>query len=500
MAFKKANILRTLFSVTGLIILSKLIGFVKQMVVADIFGTTLETDLINLSQGFIGDIQYVLVQALMTSMVSVYIYTSRKGKDTVQQFAMDTLKAFTLVAAAITALVFCAAPWLSRLIAPSYSDENSAVLSGYLRLFSPALLLFVWISVFQALMNANKRFLPGEIVNLNQSVIMTAVVLISYSRLGVRALVVSFFAYAVWNTLFLGFLSRNYWRPVGGNPFANPDVRKLLRMIAPLLVGYSIVYVNQMVDKILVSGLEEGAVTALNYGAVLSNLVSTFIVSFGSILFSYVTTHISNGEDGKAADVAMQAAQVLALVFLPISILTVLCSRDIVSIAFGRGAFGADSVRMAGWALAGYGFTFVPLVFREIFSRVQYGYQDSRRPMINSTIGIIFNIALSIALCPRFGVFGVSFASSVSVCVCGVLNMITARRHNAFLQYGHLLRSVPLLLAGGIVCGAVTWWGLDFWQGSSALVRFLLITLSAGGSYLIIVSPLLWKFIRKPLR
>ena len=117
--------------------------------------------------------------------------------------------------------------------------------------------------------------------------------------------------------------------------------------------------------------------------------------------------------------------------------------------------------------------------------------------MINSSIGIAFNIVLSILLCPRFGVFGVTFASSVSVCICGVLNMVSARRHNTFLRYGSFFRSLPLLLAGGIVCGIVAWWGITYWQGYGALLRFILVTLSAGGCYLIIVSPLLYKLLRQ---
>lgn len=67
-------------------------------------------------------------------------------------------------------------------------------------------------------------------------------------------------------------------------------------MMGPLLLGYSLVYINQMVDKMLVSGLEAGAVTSLNYAAVLSNLVGTFITTFASILFAYVTTRIAVGD------------------------------------------------------------------------------------------------------------------------------------------------------------------------------------------------------------
>lgn len=485
------HITKTLFSITGLIILAKLVGFVKQMVVAGLFGTTLETDLINLSQGFIGNIQYVLVQTLVTSFVSVYIYTKQNSEEKAQTFTISAVKAFTLITAGVAVLVFLGAPWLARFIAPSYSVESTAALSSYLRLFSPALILFVWIAAFQALLNANKHFIPGEMVGLNQSLIIIGIVVLFHKQMGVSTLVVSFFLYTVWNVLFLSFQSRGYWRLSRGNPFAEQSVRELLRMTLPLLLGYSLVYVNQMVDKILSSGLGAGAVTSLEYGAVLSNLIGTFIGSFSSIFFSYVTTRISSGEHKSAAYLANQTTLLLTIVFLPISILTVVCSQDIVTIAFGRGAFNADSIRMTSAALAGYGFSFVPLAFREVYSRFQYGYKNSRQPMINSSIGIVANIVLSILLCPRYGVLGVTFASSVSVALCGALNMLFARRHNSSLRLRDLLRQLPLVGVGAVVCGLIGFGGCHALESQTPLVRFAITTVCALTGYLAVTAPLL---------
>ena len=73
MTIKKNHIIRTVFSVTGLLIVSKLLGFVKQMVTAAAFGTTIETDLISLSQGLIGNIQYLLVESVLSALVAVYL-------------------------------------------------------------------------------------------------------------------------------------------------------------------------------------------------------------------------------------------------------------------------------------------------------------------------------------------------------------------------------------------------------------------------------------------
>ena len=77
---KQNRIVKLLFSMTGLIIASKLLGFFKQILTASIFGATLETDIINLSQDFTGNIQYLLVQTLLTAMVAVYIHSRRAGR------------------------------------------------------------------------------------------------------------------------------------------------------------------------------------------------------------------------------------------------------------------------------------------------------------------------------------------------------------------------------------------------------------------------------------
>lgn len=497
---KNSRIVTMLCSVTGLMLLSKVLGFGRQMVTADLFGTTLETDLINLSQGFIGNLQYLLVQSLLTSLVTVYIYTKEEGEDAAKRFAFAVLKSFTLVAAGIAALVILLAPQFAHLLAPGYSAENAAALSRYLRLFAPVLILFVWIAVFNALLHANKRFIPGEMTNVFQNTLILLCVLILHRSLGLWSLVLGFFVYAVWNAAYTAILSRNYWSLCRGNPFRDRAVQQLLKMLMPLLVGYSVVYVNQLVDKMLVSGLPAGSVTALGYGAVLCNLVGAFIEKFAVVFSPYVTDRISRGEERSAAGLTDWTALLLVTVFLPISILTVLCAKDVVTIVYARGAFGADSVAVCARALTGYGFMFVPLALREVYSRFLYAYQDSRRPMVNSTISIALNIALSITLCPRYGVLGVTAASSISVAICGILNLLSAHRHSSQLRYGTLLHALPLLCVGGIICTLVAVWGLRFFAGQGSLARFLLITLCGMGAYVVVVSPLLLRLLREAKR
>lgn len=491
---ERTRVFRVFFSATGVLLLSKALGFVKQMATASAFGADAETDLINLATGFIGNSQYLLVQALLTAFLPVYIHIQDKRE--AGRFASDTLKTVTVIASGAVGAILLAAPLAARLIAPSYGPEASRQLAMWLRLLSPVLLLFLWIAVFQSLLDAQKRFLPGQLEGLNQSVILLLLLPFLAPRLGPKTLAVGLAVYTAWNTVFLGALGWKYRSPSRGNPVQNPAVRELLRMMAPMLLGQSLVYVNQLVDKSLASGLVAGTVTAMSYAAVLSNLVGTFVTTFCSMLFSYITTQISQGGEDGAARLAVRSASLLVLAFLPVSILTVLCAEDIVTAAYARGAFGPESVRHTAAALRGYGFMFVPLVLRDLFSRFQYGYKDTRRPMVNSAVSIVLNIILSVALCPRLGVFGITLASSVSVLLCGLLNLMSARRHNARLGLSWLPRLLPAAL-GGVLCALAALWANRAFCGLHPLPRFILSALCGGGVYLVPVLLLLWQLLRK---
>lgn len=487
------RIWKTAFSVTGVILLAKLMGFVKQTVTAAAFGATIETDLISLSEGFIGDLQYVLVQVLLTSFIATYIHIREKDTGAAERLAMDVIKAFSLIAIGLSAAVLLTAPLIVRIIAPSYTTELSVRLTTYLRLFAPVTVLFVWIAVFHALLNANRRFIPGELIGLNQSIVIIVLIFTVGKVLGPQTLALAFFIYHIWNTLYLGVLSRQYWKVSRGNPFQNESVRQLLQMAGPLLLGHSMVYINQQVDKALSSGLEQGTVTAMGYAAVLSNLVGTFIGSFCSILFTDITARIAQEDHAGAAGLVVQAASLLTLVFVPISVLTFLCAEDIVAIVYGRGSFDVNAVRVTALALRGYALSFVPLVLRELFSRFQYAYQDTRRPMVNSTCGIAVNIVLSIALCPYLGVFGITLATSFSTLLCGVLNTRSARRHNRFLSFRLSLSLLFWPAAGGGLCALAAWKGMELFPSAGPIFRFALATALGFCAYLPVV---LWPLLR----
>lgn len=494
---KNATVVKAIFSVTGILILGKLTGFLKQIFTAGLFGTTIETDVILLSQTFIGDIQYLLVQVILTAFTATYIHALERGKNEAERFAGDIVKVFTLIAVVLTIGTVVLSPWIAAIIAPSYDAELSAQLAAYMRIYAPALLCFVWTAIAQALLNANRRFALGETTTVNQNVLYSVAVLLLAGVMGPKAMVVAFYAHTIYNVLFLAYFARPYCIFTGRKPFKNPEVRSMLHMMGPLFLGYAMVYVNQQVDKILVSGLEEGTVSALMYGGTLYSLVSTFICSFASILFTYITAKISKKEHKQAAELAIMGTNLMTIAVIPLSIVFVLCAEDIVDVVFGHGAFDSNAVKKASEALRGYAFAFVPLVYREVFSRFQYGYQNTMWPSISSTVGIIGNIVLSLALCPILGVFGVTIATTGAIVISGGMNAFFAYRHNNRLRFREVARQLPLQVCAGCLCVLVILWGQTHWKETGSLMRLILTGGSAVMAYTVIVSPVLLRLWKK---
>ncbi len=148
----------------------------------------------------------------------------------------------------------------------------TARLSAYLRTFSWTLIPLVWMAAFHGALNANKRFIPGQLERLYQKHHHHGYGDFFSARLGSKRPGGGLLSLYLVSTVITGVQARRYFLPSGTNPLRGPHIHSLLTMIGPLLIGYGAIYVNQIVDKILISGLESGAVTAVGYASTLTDL------------------------------------------------------------------------------------------------------------------------------------------------------------------------------------------------------------------------------------
>lgn len=493
--WRNNHLFQALSAVAFLTVIVKIVGFLKQMVTASAFGTSIETDIIALAQGLVSNIDFFITQALSTALISIYVTA---GDDDLRKKKLvgDICKVFIPVSALIAmAFAICANP-LARLIAPFYESEELLKLSTLLKVISPILVLQIVISIFLSILNANKRFLWFQFTGFNQSAITITLVMLLGESKGAEILVIAFGCGVLFNAIFTGIPSAEYISISCASPLKNPMIKDVLRMMFPLLLGYGMICVNQTVDKMVSSGLEEGAITALSYGAVLLNFVLTLMSSVLSVLFVHIASKIAETNEETAFSFSIEVVLILVFVFLPISILAVFCSKDIVACAFGRGAFDEKAIELTSFALMGYGFSIVPYAVRELFARFMYGCHDSTRPMRNSTIAICANIIASIVLSRFLGVLGIALGSSFADFVCAVLNVRDACKGRASNVFTPIISGIPYFICIIISCVLVIGTGQYVLLSWNSFSRLSVIAIASVTISWLIAKPILISAVR----
>lgn len=496
---KGNRILKTFSALSLVIIISKIAGFIKQMVIAGSFGATIETDLIQISQGLISNTDYIIVQTLSTAFVALYIHTKETSEEKARGFASNVVKALLVIVLGIALIMAVGSPVISRIIAPTYDAELSARLAKYILIFSPTIVLYVLTAVFISILNANKRFVLGELTGLIQSVVLVLTIVLLKDQFYVTTLVIGYFIYSIINPSYLGLFSKKYIGHTKGNPFKDSQVKEFLKMCGPLLLGYSMIFINQQVDKIIVSGMEAGTVTAMSYGAVLSNLVTTLIASLCTVLFTNITELNSKKDYSGVIHLTEKSSLLMVVILMPITIVTCFASKEIVTVAFGRGAFDQQAINGAAYALIGYGIGFIAFALKSLYARVLYSNKDTKTPMINSSIGIVINIVLSIILSKVMGVLGVTLASSISEFVAAGLNIRSTRKALPKVNSAITAKDVTLVGVAFAVCIALAFALLQFMNLQSNIIRFGIYTLVCLSAGYLCTWPIIRRFI-KPIK
>lgn len=493
---KKRGIFKAVFSVSFVLLIAKILGFVKQIIVANAFGATVDTDVIALSQGIITDFEYLIAQTMITAFIPIYISVKENNQDE-KHFVSNVLKIFSVISILISSMVFVFAPAVSRIIAPSYSGEIFDSFVHNVRIYAFSLVILVITAIFNALLKGNNSFLPGEVTSMNQSLVFIACVILFSNSLGVRTLIFSFLLYAVVNLLYLGIYSRRYWRfELRGFTF-DDNIKRLLKMIAPLLFSYAMVYINQLVDKILATGLGGGIVTAMSYSAVLTNFVNGFTGAICGIAFTSMAHNTARKDDEKTALSIQYFITFFVTILIPVTIISIVNAKDIVTIVYGRGAFDSAAVENSAYVLMGYGGMFIPCALRELFTRLQYSYQDSKRPTVNSTVSIILNIGLSIFLSRFLGVLGITIASTISVLINAVLNILSSRKYNNHLKISEFKYNMVFWIIGSGICVGADLLICKYMNFQNLYVKFGITVLITMSIYGVAVLPVILRGFRK---
>ena len=454
---KNKSVLATTIVVSTLTLCFKLLGFVKQAVIAYYFGTTFETDAYNLAFTFVGTLTSAIVRAVSLSMVTIYTHTLvQKGKEEASKLICACLEVLLPLAPVVLLFTYMLTPFIAKMLAPGYIAEQSLVLMHYLRICYPFFVFSIFTMVGTSLMDSNKDFVISRTESFFTSTITIVCCVILYGTLAVSSLVVAQYVSYILFVALLIWRSRRYvtFRFVRFKDV--PEIQTVLRAAIPVFIGNSVSQINKIVDGSVSTGLGEGYATALSYAVVLEDFVVNIIVNnVVDILYVNFSTYAAEGKKDKLFSTMRSAINAMICIMAPITIIACMCAKEIVGIVYHRGSFDEASVLMTSAALIGYSVGFISSGVRDIASRGLYAFKDTKGPMITGFFAVAANVFFSIFLSKYIGVMGIAIASSICLTVNFVINSLMLKK---YIPEYSLIKFVPILLKqvpGCIILGFI---------------------------------------------
>ena len=207
------------------------------------------------------------------------------------------------------------------------------------------------------------------------------------------------------------------------------NVKHLIILILPVLIGVGVEQVNTLIDGTLASTFGDGVVSAFNYANRLYGFVSAiFVTSILSVVYPLMSKALaSDNKDGFKVSLK-KTINSIVIFLIPISVGTMVLAYPIVEVLFQRGKFTPEDTIITGNILIVYIIGIIAWSLRNVMSRAFYSLHDTKTPMMNGLISIGFNIVLNLILSKYMGYIGLAIASTISAYIGLTIFYFTLKR------------------------------------------------------------------------
>lgn len=421
---------KTAFLVMIITVVSKLLGFGREIVMSYMYGASAITDAFIVSQTIPVSIFSFVGIGIATGFVPMYSRILKEhGKAEVHRFTSNVINALLLLASVIVFVVFIFAEPITRVFAVGFSGEVLKLASEFAQITVFGVYITALLYVFTAYLRLNGSFVVPALMGLPTNVIIICSLLLS-SRTSVYVLVVgSVLASGAHLALLIPSIRKTGYRHGAILKVKDVHIKTMVVTAIPVIIGDSINQINSLIDRTIASNIVVGGISALNYANRINGFVhSLFVVSITTVIYPVISKIAAAGKTDSFRGAIAEALSMVNLLVVPATLGAMVFSEEIVRFLFGRGAFSQEAIAMTAKALFFYSPGMVAFGTRDILSRAFYALQDTRTPMINSSIGVAINIGLNIVLSRYLGIGGLALATSVAGIISSVLLFIALRR------------------------------------------------------------------------
>ncbi len=468
------NLLKALATVSSMTLVSRVLGFVRDALIARIFGAGLATDAFFVAFRVPNLLRRLFAEgAFAQAFVPILAdYRSREGEAGTKLLVDRTATLLALTLLGVSLLGIALAPVIIYVSAPGFSAnaEKFDMTVAMLRVTFPYIFFISLVSLAGGILNTWRKFaVPAFTPSLlNVSFIVCALFFAPYFDPPVMVLAWAVFLGGVLQLgLQIPYLARIGMLPRPRLAWRDPGVRRILLLMGPAVLGVSVGQLSLVINTIFASFLENGSVSWLYYADRLMEFPTGLLgVALGTVLLPSLSKfHAEKDTESfnRLLDWGLRLSLMLAL---PAAIALALLAVPLIATLFHYGAFSTHDLMMTREALMAYAVGLLGLIMVKVLAPGFYARQDIRTPVKIAIFTLLATQVLNAALIVPLKHAGLALSIGLGACLNAALLLSRLKSHGIYKpQPGWFAFMAKLAVALGVmtlvlwfVMGSHAWW------------------------------------------
>jgi putative peptidoglycan lipid II flippase len=453
-------------TVGSMIILSRVLGFIRDVLIAAVLGTSSVADAFFVAFRVPNMFRRLFAEGAFDAAF-IPLFAKRlhaDGPDAARRFAGHALAGLTLVLVAFAVLAEIAMPWLMLLLAPGFrSDPAKFDLAVMLaRIALPYLVCMSLVALYSGVLNALGRFAIAALAPTLLNVVLIAVLLAlvalgnSDQSAAGMALAWGVVASGLLQVLVVAFAAAKVGMRVPvERPRLTPDMQRLMALAAPGIVAGGMAQITVVISTIIAT-LQDRVVSWLYYADRIFQLPLGVIgVAIGVVLLPDLSHKLRTGDHAAVLASENRALEFALLLTMPAAVALFVAAEPIMRVLFQRGAFTAVDTNATAGMLSALALGLPAYVLIKVLHPSYFAREDTKTPMIFAGISMAANIVLSFTLFMAIGAVGIAIATMLSGWIDVALLVITLKRRGGFAPDRTFRRCFAGISAASVVMGVV---------------------------------------------
>jgi len=480
-------------TVGGWTLLSRVLGFVRDVMIAAFLGTgpaaqafIVAFSLPNMFRRFFAEGAF--------NMAFVPMFSKKlEADDDPLGFARDAFSGLATVLIVFTVVAMFAMPWLVWAMASGFVGDARFDLSvTYGRIAFPYILFISLAALLSGVLNAMHRFTAAAAAPVLLNVIFIAALVLS-RMMGLDTGLVLAWMVPIAGVAQLALVwvaaSRAGFALIPKRPVLTADLKRLAIIAAPAALAGGVVQVNLLVGRQVASQFDSAVAWLYNADRLYQLPLGVVGIAIGIVLLPELSRRLQAGDESGGQDAFSRAGEISLALTIPAAVALVVIPLPLVEVLFQRGLFGPDDTAATAAAVQIYGLGLPAFVLQKVYQPLFFARADTKTPFYYALVAMVINAVLAIGLAPIIGYLAAAIGATLASWGMVLLLWLGSRKMGISARLDRRFRSriwritIASLLMGVILIVAQLVLNPMFVAGAWRYLALVLLVLTGLVSY-----------------